>query len=62
MQVNFLTGGRGGDLGMEVELVDVDALVPGEGGVPRPRLQPDPALVLELASLHVLAELGSALC
>ena len=62
MQVNFLTGGRGCDLGVEVELVDVDALVPGEGSVPRTRLQPDPALVLELAPLHVLSELGSALC
>ena len=46
---------------MQIELVDVDALVPGERGVPRPRLESDPALVLELASLHVLAELGSAL-
>ena len=61
-QVNFLTSGRGCDLGVEVELVDVDALVPGEGSVPRPRLQPDPALVLELAPLHVLTQLGGPLC
>ena len=47
---------------MQVELVDVDALVPGEGGVARPGLEAEPALVLELLLAHVLPELDSSFC
>ena len=36
---------------MEIKFVDVDALVSGEGGVPAPGLEAEPALVLVLPHL-----------
>ena len=45
---------RGGDLGVKVELIDVDPLVSGESGVPAPGLEAQPGLVLVLPRLHVL--------
>ena len=42
---------------MKIEFVDVDALVPGERGVPAARLEPEPALVLVLSHAHVLTAL-----
>ena len=50
----------GRQLGMQVQFVDVDALVAGEGGVAGPRLQAQPALILELPLPQVLAQFGSA--
>ena len=55
-----LARGRGGDLGVQVQLVDVDALVPGEGRGPGAGLQAQPALVFELPLAHVLAEFHCA--
>ena len=46
---------------MQIQLVDVDALVAGEGGVSRPGLEAQPALVFELLLLHVLAEVNGML-
>ena len=47
---------------MQIQLGDVDALVAGEGGVSRPGLEAQPALVFELLLLHVLAEVNGTLC
>ena len=46
---------------MKVQLVDVDPLVPGEGGVPAPCLEAEPGLVLVLSWLHVLPSLQGPL-
>ena len=55
-------GGSLSQLGVQVQLVDVDALVTGEGGVSRPGLEAQPALVLELLLLHVLTKVDGTLC
>ena len=52
---------RGGDLGVKVELIDVDPLVAGESGVPAPGLEAQPGLVLVLPGLHVLPGLQGQL-
>ena len=49
-------GRRAGQLGVQVQFVDVDALVAGEGGVAGTRLESQPALVLELPLPQVLTQ------
>lgn len=57
-----LPGGRGRDFGVEIQLVNVDSLVPGECSVAGTGLEPEPALVLEFPLPHVLTELHRAIC
>ena len=46
----------------QVELVDIDALVTGQGCVPGSGLEPEPTLILELLLLCVLTQVDSPLC
>ena len=45
----------------QVELVDIDALVTGQGRVPGSGLEPEPTLILELLLLCVLAQVDGPL-
>ena len=49
---------RCGNLCMQVQLVDVDPFVPGQGGISASGLETKPWLVLEFSDLHVLSGLG----
>lgn len=49
-----LSGRRDGQFLAERQLLDVDALVPGQRGVPGARLQAQPALVLEADPFQIL--------
>lgn len=57
-----LSAGALGEVRVQREVRHEDALVPGQGRVPAPGLEAEPALVLELDLLQVLPELDCQVC